>query len=977
MYGEIYFHEYCINNSDTPARVSIRKYNYTGSAIYVDAGPVPFVKAILNNEEDKIGGIYPTSCTVQLIGDEDFGMDDIFTASDADFQIVHLIDNKIDWIGFMSPENFEEEDTQGNRYLNITGFDGLTKLKDLPFVDSNGQNYGVADGIFSRDFLFVIKECLLKTGLTLDFKTLTDRKPLLVNTQEYVIDALGFNDGTFAFGPTMPASEYAVGNYISYYQLDDGDRTIYTAKILSVAPNGTGVRLTLSNPFFVAQDTFIVAQFFDAALSTVEGNPLQITKHDLRTWLSTDPEISDFERNKNLPYYSYKDIAMSSWDVFENLAVQWDLKVTQANGMWVLESLDKERIAEQYYKYESLGDFIERDSIADSIVIPCEDLLKFKIDGNVRYIDKTLKKVSVNYNYRYRVEGDPLVNLIYNGDFSFPYIPSPPSVYTPQGWTRDVLGSPIDLRITNFEVTGQPFSRAIEITTPDEFNSKNRLRPITINMVKSDELFLEWYQRINEIFDNVPSNSYNTVICELKTPTGDVYYLVNSGDQENWNDPYYMSPNPMGRWIKMDHDRNVFHFNSNYSPSHIPGTLSEWGKVKVRCEAIPESGILTVNFVGSARLLFKTSNASKDKNKIAWSYVVDWEEYYRSGEINYIQDNINRVENVTFYKGQWNPYVQIADVMITRVSSSQQGKGRVYRYEQRGEYFDSIENINVYTGDEKNVDHISQMTVNDVVTDKWMTTDNSLDIGPLGMMLAKSIMRRYYSPNKCIDGGFGIPDMQLNASLILEDDEGVIYDIRQGEVSSKDNLFNGTVQQIGLDHLPFGGQDMGANSLTGGSGGGSSGVSGASQSWVSAQNYINAANATLQKTLERGSESNMIMTVRGVRHGELLSVPTVPPLMEDRLFGEKYLRWDSGYLIINDDKAKVGDSDKWEGETYNDKIGQGLKPSDSPTFNQVNLTTVSVGGDTGLTITRNVKLEDDTVEIWTFKSGVLVSVESV
>ena len=93
MYGEIYYHDYCIIDTQQPARVSILKKGYTGDATEVDAGVVPFEKGLLDSDSDLIGGLYPTMATVTLIGDETFGMEALETSSDSEFQVIHYIDD--------------------------------------------------------------------------------------------------------------------------------------------------------------------------------------------------------------------------------------------------------------------------------------------------------------------------------------------------------------------------------------------------------------------------------------------------------------------------------------------------------------------------------------------------------------------------------------------------------------------------------------------------------------------------------------------------------------------------------------------------------------------------------------------------------------------------------------------------------------------------------------------------------------------
>lgn len=251
MYGEIYYHDYCILDTQRPARVSIRKKNYIGVATSVKAGPEPFTKSILDSDSDLVGGIYPTMATVTLIGFEDFGMASFRTASDSEYQVVHLIDGEVDWAGFITPEGFSEDDTEGYRELVFNCFDGLTRLKDLSFADTNGLIFGADSGIFDITLLFAVKECLKKTGLSLDIQTLVDRSAITVPSKaSFNVNALA--DGwvySTGFNSITPA-DLAIGNYVTYTKEGGGTYTsLITDNDLNFGTeDGSGVLLDPKMP---------------------------------------------------------------------------------------------------------------------------------------------------------------------------------------------------------------------------------------------------------------------------------------------------------------------------------------------------------------------------------------------------------------------------------------------------------------------------------------------------------------------------------------------------------------------------------------------------------------------------------------------------------------------------------------------------------------------------------------------------------
>lgn len=910
MYGEIYFHAYCINHTGQPARVSIRKKGYSGSATYVDAGPVPFVKSLLNNEENLLGGIYPTKASVQLIGNEEFGMNDLFTASDTEFQVVHEIDGEIDWIGFITPESFGETDTSGYRYLDIQCYDGLTKLKDLKFVDESGLNYGVADGTFENNLLFYVKESLKKTGLNLDILTLVDRLPITVTYgyEPYVVNAL--SDGwVYSTGFNSISEDLIkVGNYISY-KIQDVDGT-YISYILDVdrseVGEGGGVGILLSPVMEEGLTQTIDAYFFSPEVD-INTDGLTVATIDSRMWINPDATIErESKKEASKKYYEYTNGTWTSWDVLNTIAIAFDFKVTQESGRWVLDPMDINRATEQYFRYDSDGNFLGRENVPAPEEISCEQTeLNHALDGNTRYIDKTLKSVSVKYNYRNKVDGDPLTNLVVNGNFLFPFGSYPPETFTPDGWSRQVLSvAPI-----RFDIWRPLDNEFIQISTPDNFNSLNRLQANPIRVHRDDAFYLKWQQSFMEWTNNNFRLFYVTLIIQLISESGNTYYLVNAEDEDEWTDTTYMSGNPKGQWIKSDN--TIYHFNSNYATVHNPtveGNFTPFSLVNLYMPEAPESGIMYINFAGSA-----SSYYSEDDREFAWSYRQDG---IRNGKVYYVEDYSKLANNVKWYKGPYNPMIRIKDVNLGRITS--RGGGRLYEYVQDKEYFDVIDDVTLNIGDEDNTDHLSVVRVDGQVQDKWTTRDGSIQVGPLGLVLARTVIRRYLAPKMMIDGGFSFVPANLSTRLRLWGDTSVDWAIKTGDISGKEHTFQGTLYQMLTVALPIGGSDYGPNSVNGGSSGNSGSSSGGGGNIPSPQNV------DLQKVTDTGNTTTRDIATRGTRNSDLLAIPTHAVIEDDEIDGEVYLHTDDGYLYVDGQKAKSGHADnaenasKWDGKTFSE-----------------------------------------------------------
>ncbi|MFD2597529.1 hypothetical protein ACFSQ3_01090, partial [Sphingobacterium corticis] len=948
MYREIYFHQYCINNVGDVARLSIRKRDYRGSARRVEAGPIPFTKSIVDSADDAVGGIYPTSATLQLISGANFTVADIYTADDSEFQIVHTINEKVDWIGFLTPEGFNELDTNSYRYINIRCFDGLTRLKDLKFVNDKGQNYGVEDGVFQMSILSFIKEGLKKTANPLDILTLVDRAAVILSqaSQTYKPYYVISRADDFVFSTmfnSLPEDLIKVGNYISY-KLESGSEL--SSKIIEIdrsdVSSGGGTGIKLARPMIQGSGFDIQAYFFEPTFDESK-DALVITTADVRTWIGTDYQLEAVgqEKEKKKYYYEYLDGTANAWDVLNDIALAFDVRISQNNGCWTVESMDIHRVSAEYYRYNYQGQFVDR--VSKEVV---EDLsscnftkVKHKRSGNSKYIDKTLKSVSVGYNYKHKAEGDPLVNLIKNHLFSEGTTIQDKFNFTPLFWERFSTAYAIRFGIERaWAAIDKPY---VELTTPNQFNSFNGLRPnAAIQMSQGEVLKMSWQQSIKEYnYDRSLGSLWHvTMVIRLITKTNKVYYLVNHEDEEGWQDADFMSGNPIGQWVR--DDKYVWHFNSNYSTQHIrnagnigePGSAGVWSpmsEVKLTSNDVPEDGDLTISFVGSARRTY--SNRDKNPEDFARSYRQDGKQ---EDKVKYIQNDYSLTGNVTFKKDDYNPSVRVANVRLFKITTK--GNGRLYTYSQEGNYFDIMDGISIPIGDENNGDHISVLRVNGEVNNRWVTRDNSLEVSPLGLLLAKSIMRRYYKPKAMIDGAVSFYPTNLSGLFLYDD--GLLMTPISGDVSSKDHLLNGTFRQLPMWELPDGGIDHGPNSLSqnrSSSGSSGSGFGGGNIFIPPPPVTPNTEPQDLQSVTAIGNETDSDLITKGTRNKDLLAIPIAPVAVDDKIAGEMYLHAKDGYTFLNNIKANAGYSDnagRWDNVLRSEYLTQPVRSSDNVAF---------------------------------------------
>lgn len=179
MYSEKYYHTYCdIHGNEF--RVSLRVWDYSGSATEVECGPEQFVIERENSSDLKLGGVYGSRATATFVSDTGFDLEELYTGDELTYLLVRLKNGSLDWQGNVIPDGFTQGNWDDRRpILTVRASDNLSTLKGKQFVDELGDNYGDGDGEYMQTFLWVIKEGLKKTGFSMPIWTMVDLKTLV------------------------------------------------------------------------------------------------------------------------------------------------------------------------------------------------------------------------------------------------------------------------------------------------------------------------------------------------------------------------------------------------------------------------------------------------------------------------------------------------------------------------------------------------------------------------------------------------------------------------------------------------------------------------------------------------------------------------------------------------------------------------------------------------------------------------------
>lgn len=148
------------------SRVDIEQRDYVGEIIEGCSGDNPFVLEYNYSADNQL---VPSEATIQMLVErgEEGKFNDIRIGDDSQHVVKKYIDRgdgwELEWVGYVSPEFYEEPYVFEPYTISIKAIDGLGELKNKPFIDDSGDDY------FGRySVMEIIVECLKKLPVPLN-----------------------------------------------------------------------------------------------------------------------------------------------------------------------------------------------------------------------------------------------------------------------------------------------------------------------------------------------------------------------------------------------------------------------------------------------------------------------------------------------------------------------------------------------------------------------------------------------------------------------------------------------------------------------------------------------------------------------------------------------------------------------------------------------------------------------------------------
>ena len=844
-YGEKYYHTYCDRHGDT-YRISLQVDGYVGASTLVECGPDQFVIDRENSTGMALGGVYPTRATATFISDVGFNLEELYSGNEKTYLLVRYRNGVMNWQGNIVADGFSEGNWDESRtYLTVKATDNLAGLKNIPFTDALGENYG-NDGGNTRSFIWAIKEGLKKTGFNMNIWTFVDIKSQVQSdtfTTSAPIERYSNNRINIYFN--TGAERNAFYDKIEAYKIIkftdgafSGNEYVITGKGRN---NGS---IIISSYAFVTVSEVLppltgkVNSVFDIySNESAEGRPDPLlTEHDVRVWI----------RDSNVEgktYYEARGGALSTWDVLDAIARQWNLIIHQNEGHWEVKRWNSDKLPDdeyQWFVYNSEGTPIGREDFGGDILIPCRPTNKnYRIFGTNIDMDRVLKNVIVNYRYKYKQDGDSLVNMIDNPNFVGGY----------SGWAKmEYITDSPSISATPYSGSIPPSDITTAISIKNIYNEKclaNRTVKAGVNeraqVNKGDRISISWWELIT---GSSPHEDNVASIFQISMVT-----METRGNLQNKEIPYNLVLAGIGRPIPKTVN-GISITEQTYTASwqsrgnrdeHIrfaaimrnssSGGKGTWRKVTLEIDEVPVNGFVEFEILGASALfknnkypgslLINVINANKKRIKIKGLIPSTSDETRREsiGDVyTWFDASIGTAQyyTLTITGIQMTKIIDPDNEVVPQIDPFMYPD---YQAQLTRNFSDTINEIEVLTGDDYGKyadDRISSMSIDGNPTAFWDTWDGRFGWSRQGLITAKSIIEMYWKPTRLMQCEINTKGLHWSSRIQFEELPGLRFVILRGSIGGHDSTFKGVLKEV-FDNaespLPPGGND-GGNTVT-------------------------------------------------------------------------------------------------------------------------------------------------------------------
>lgn len=197
VYAPFYRLEYD-TKSGSETRIDIVKRDYSGSITEVCGAGVPFEKSLRGEgSQDKFESVLSTTVKANLTSETNFAFQGLYTNSPEEFRIYYYQDSTLKGIYKVLPQQSAEDYKAPPYYCTIVATDGLAALKQLPFLQDDGQRFNAS--VKAIDLIaFILRKTRLniniRVGINLyatDMDSTDSDDPLdqaYVDTDTYYLD---------------------------------------------------------------------------------------------------------------------------------------------------------------------------------------------------------------------------------------------------------------------------------------------------------------------------------------------------------------------------------------------------------------------------------------------------------------------------------------------------------------------------------------------------------------------------------------------------------------------------------------------------------------------------------------------------------------------------------------------------------------------------------------------------------------------
>lgn len=143
----------------------IQEEGWAGGVVELRGSARPIVIKYVDNGETKYPTIQASFCEISFVSDT-FDLESIISSDDKKYRVSIYRNEELQWRGFLSTDDCQEEYTDGNRTFVLTATDGLGFLKEESWKFRTGESG--KDTYGWRSLLDVLADCLHYTYTELD-----------------------------------------------------------------------------------------------------------------------------------------------------------------------------------------------------------------------------------------------------------------------------------------------------------------------------------------------------------------------------------------------------------------------------------------------------------------------------------------------------------------------------------------------------------------------------------------------------------------------------------------------------------------------------------------------------------------------------------------------------------------------------------------------------------------------------------------